>query len=71
MSTKCIDEESTGNSELDWEIFDVLCKDMNNVSSPITANYDFYHFIGFDIMNIFLHILEIKSNCFKLNMRPK
>ncbi|KAG4068837.1 hypothetical protein HA402_004985 [Bradysia odoriphaga] len=27
MSVKC-DEESTGNSEQDWEIFDVLCKDI-------------------------------------------
>lgn len=28
MSVKC-DEESTGNSEQDWEIFDVLCKDVS------------------------------------------
>lgn len=29
MSVKC-DEESTGNSEQDWEIFDVLCKDVSS-----------------------------------------
>lgn len=26
---KCIDEESNGNSEQDWEIFDVLCKEVS------------------------------------------
>lgn len=29
MSMNCIDEESTGNSEQDWEIFDVLCKEVS------------------------------------------
>ena len=29
MTSKQMDEESQGNSELDWEIFDVLCRDMN------------------------------------------
>lgn len=29
MSQKCIDDES-GNSEQDWEIFDILCKDVSN-----------------------------------------
>lgn len=28
MSQKCIDDES-GNSEQDWEIFDILCKDVS------------------------------------------
>ncbi len=32
MSVKC-DEESTGNSEQDWEIFDVLCKDVSECES--------------------------------------
>lgn len=32
MATKCVDEESHGNSEIDWEIFDVLCKDLNDVN---------------------------------------
>lgn len=31
MATKCVDEESHGNSEIDWEIFDVLCKNLNDV----------------------------------------
>lgn len=41
MSVKC-DEESTGNSEQDWEIFDVLCKDVSvNVDFLFLLNITF------------------------------
>lgn len=33
MSTRGIDDDFSGNSELDWEIFDVLCRDEFNVSA--------------------------------------
>lgn len=40
MSVKC-DEESTGNSEQDWEIFDVLCKDVSvNAEFLLKLNFD-------------------------------
>lgn len=29
MSVKCRDDVSNGNSEQDWEIFDVLCNDVS------------------------------------------
>lgn len=29
MSVRFNDDESTGNSERDWEIFDVLCKEVS------------------------------------------
>lgn len=32
MSVRGGDDDFSGNSELDWEIFDVLCKDEMNVS---------------------------------------
>lgn len=32
MSERGVEDDFSGNSELDWEIFDILCKDEFNVS---------------------------------------
>lgn len=38
------DDESTGNSEKDWEIFDILVNDGVNVSSTIREGVNFFYF---------------------------
>lgn len=34
MSARDIQDDLSGNSELDWRIFDILCKDEFNVRKP-------------------------------------
>jgi hypothetical protein len=57
MSKKDLDEDETGNSEKDWEIFDVLCKNMDKV----TIFFKFFEFYKFIFFKCFLKIKNLKN----------
>lgn len=39
MSKKDLEEDDTGNSEKDWEIFDVLCRNMDKVATIFSFQF--------------------------------
>lgn len=68
MSMKANIDDGTGNSEKDWEIFDVLCQNMDKVRRIWIRSL--YHHINltFSSIRIFVKFaLNLKNTCSEIS----